>query len=189
MEKSRLREKYLRLRKTLSSETISAESIKIANNSLSLSIWDYQYYHIFLPIENKNEVDTSYILSILQGKDKEIIISKSDFSNHTLKHILLTDGTRLKISEYGIPEPENGVEVDASIIQVIFIPLLAYDRIGNRVGYGKGFYDRFLEKCDSKSIKIGLSFFEPELLIEEATKFDIPLDYCITPNSVYNFTK
>ena len=65
MEKSRLREKYLRLRKTLSSETISAESIKIANNSLSLLIWDYQYYHIFLPIENKNEVDTSYLLSIL----------------------------------------------------------------------------------------------------------------------------
>ena len=66
--------------------------------------------------------------------------------------------------------------------------MLAYDRIGNRVGYGKGYYDRFLTKCEAKTILIGLSFFTPEEVITpEAT--DIPLNFCVTPHNIYTFKK
>jgi len=87
----------------------------------------------------------------------------------------------------GIPEPQNGLTVPPSEIEVVFIPLLAYDKKGHRVGYGKGFYDRFLSKCKPNTLKIGLSLFEPEEKIEGLDATDIPLDYCVTPVKVYEF--
>lgn len=74
-----------------------------------------------------------------------------------------------------------------SKIDVVFVPLLAYDNKGNRVGYGKGFYDHFLSECREDVVKIGLSFFEPEEAIEDVSATDIRLDYCVTPMTVYNF--
>ncbi|MDP2160837.1 MAG: 5-formyltetrahydrofolate cyclo-ligase, partial [Flavobacterium sp.] len=90
-------------------------------------------------------------------------------------------------NDYGIPEPVDGLEVPVAKIDVVFVPLLAYDKNGHRVGYGKGFYDRFLSECKPTTIKIGLSFFEPEDLIEDVFESDIQLNYCITPQTIYIF--
>jgi 5-formyltetrahydrofolate cyclo-ligase len=79
-----------------------------------------------------------------------------------MTHFLLTDNTKIKKNEYNIPEPVDGLEVPAIKIDVVFIPLLAYDKKGNRVGYGKGFYDKFLAECKPETIKIGLSFLNPK---------------------------
>jgi len=71
---------------------------------------------------------------------------------------------------------------------VVFIPLLAFDTKGNRVGYGAGFYDNMLAKCKPNCIKVGLSFFDTEKnLIEGVFEGDIPLDYCVTPTQIYTF--
>jgi 5-formyltetrahydrofolate cyclo-ligase len=67
------------------------------------------------------------------------------------------------------------------------VPLLAFDEKGFRVGYGKGFYDRFLKQCKDGGIKIGLSYFNPIDTIEDAGEFDVPLNFCITPQKVYVF--
>lgn len=186
MEKSALRKKYKQLRSGLSSEEVEDFSLQIANRCLDLAIWDKNYYHIFLPIKDKKEVNTEYLLHILQGKDKSIVISRADFSNLAMTHVLLQENTSITVSPYGIPEPQAGLEVPASILEVIFIPLLAFDLKGNRIGYGKGFYDRFLEQCSDSSVKIGLSFFEAEPNISNETT-DIPLDFCITPKKIYGF--
>jgi 5-formyltetrahydrofolate cyclo-ligase len=77
--------------------------------------------------------------------------------------------------------------VPVSKIDVVFVPLLAYDEKGNRVGYGKGFYDAFLSECKPETIKIGLSFFPPELEIKDVTSDDIKLDFCVTTDSVHAF--
>lgn len=106
---------------------------------------------------------------------------------NTMSHFLLTDNTVLKKSLYGIPEPIDGIEIAPNKIDVVFIPLLAFDNMGNRVGYGKGFYDQFLSECNPDVIKIGLSFFEPEPFIEDVNENDIPLNYCVTPNKVFYF--
>jgi 5-formyltetrahydrofolate cyclo-ligase len=187
MNKNELRQKYKALRNQLSTEEIEDKSLAIANRLLSLDICEKTYFHLFLTIEEQKEVDTEFILQILAGKDKEIVVSKSDFETHEMTHYLLTDNTKFKKNEYNIFEPVDGLEVPVSKIDVVFVPLLAIDKNGNRVGYGKGFYDNFLSKCKPETIKIGLSFFEPEEIIDDVFKTDIRLDYCVTPFGINNF--
>ena len=187
--KNKLRNKYQKLRTGFSSEEIEAKSLEIANNLLKLPIWEYSYYHLFLSISEKKEIDTQPILHILQGKDKNVVLSKSDFNTRKLYNYLLTDSTLIKKNNWNIPEPVDGIEVPASKIEVVFIPLLAFDKLGHRVGYGKGFYDIFLAGCRKNVIKIGLSLFESEEKIPEILMSDIPLDYCVTPEKIYNFKK
>jgi len=182
-----IRDKYKALRANLTSSQIDDYSLSIANQALKLPIWNKDYYHIYLPITSQKEVNTEYILNILSGKDKHIIISKSDFSKIKLTHFLLTDSTTIKLNSYNIPEPTGGIEIDAKRIDVVFVPLLAFNNLGHRVGYGKGFYDRFLAQCRPETIKIGLSFFKTETLFNTADIDDIKLDICITPECIYQF--
>lgn len=187
MTKKEARTKYKILRLELSIEERDEKSCAIANELLKLPIWDKQYFHVFLSITEHFEVDTEYILHILAGKDKEILISKSDFESRKMIHYLLTDGTKIKKNEYNIPEPVDGIEVPDSKIDVVFVPLLAFDEKGHRVGYGKGFYDRFLSQCKPNVITIGLSFFEAEKEITDLHENDFALNYCVTPSKTYNF--
>jgi 5-formyltetrahydrofolate cyclo-ligase len=186
MLKKVLRSTYLTKRNSLTTAKLSSDSISIANRLLALPIWHFDYYHLFLPITNKKEIDTSSILSILQGKDKHVIVPKVIDSDH-LNHFLLTDSTKFKLSTWGVPEPLDGIPVSPQKLDVVFVPLLAFDRYGNRVGYGKGFYDKFLSECRKDVIKVGISFFEAENKITDVHKADIKLSYCVTPDHVYSF--
>lgn len=187
MHKKELRIKYKALRAALSEEERGEKSLAIANQLLRLNIWNKTYYHLFLTIQEHKEIDTEFTLQILAGKDKEIVIAKSDFETRKMTHFLLTDNTKIKKNDYNIPEPVIGIEVPVTMIEVVFIPLLAFDKKGHRVGYGKGFYDQFLAECKPETIKIGLSFFEAENQIEDVFEADVLLDYCITPTQIYTF--
>jgi len=187
MLKKELRKKYKELRQGLSPAAIENKSLAIANQLLSIDIWDKTYFHLFLTIEEQKEIDTEFILQILAGKDKEIVVSKSDFTTLKMTHYLLTDNTRFKKNDYNIPEPIDGIEVPVSKIDVVFVPLLAFDKKGNRVGYGKGFYDKFLSECKPETKKIGLSFFDAEEAIDDVSENDIRLDYCVTPSAMMHF--
>ena len=188
MTKAALRKLYKSKRASLTSETIDELSLQIANQTLTLPIWNKSFYHIFLTITEQKEVNTDFILNILSGKDKHIVISKSNFESHNMTHYLLTDSTVIKKNHLNIPEPVEGIEILSDKIDVVFVPLLAYDKQGHRVGYGKGFYDNFLKECKPETLKIGLSFFEVENVIEDITENDENLDYCVTPNKVYKFS-
>jgi len=188
MDKKALRSKYKVLRQSLTEEEIEDKSLAIANQLLRMDavpslrlVWDKLYYHLFLTIEEQKEINTEYILQILAGKYKEIVISKCDFATLGMTHFLLTDNTKIKKNSYNVPEPVDGLEVPDAKIDVVFVPLLAYDKQGNRVGYGKGFYDNFLSKCKPETIKIGLSFFPPEEKIDDVSENDVKLDFCVTP--------
>jgi 5-formyltetrahydrofolate cyclo-ligase len=187
MTKKELRAKYKILRKKLSPDEISEKSLTIANKLLSLPVWDKDFYHVFLPISEMNEVDTQFILHILSGKDKHIVVSRSDFDTRQMTHFLLADNTTIRKNEYGIPEPLDGIAIDTKKIDVVFVPLLAFDNSGNRVGYGKGFYDKFLAECRTDTIKIGLSFFDAVEPLEDVFESDVKLDYCVMPDNIYSF--
>lgn len=187
MNKKQLRLKYKKLREVLTADDVEEGSLEIANNLLGLPIWGYSFYHLFLSISEKREVDTQAILHILQGKDKNVVLSKADFKNGTLTNYLLTDATVIKVNTWGIPEPVEGIEIPSEKIEVVFIPLLVFDERGNRIGYGKGFYDRFLAQCSPEVVKVGLSFFDAEKEIADIDPLDVPLDYCVTPEKIYNF--
>jgi len=186
MTKTEIRKLFKTKRHQLSLHEVEDKSLQVANRILRLNIWSKQYFHLFLSIAEQKEVNTEYILHILQGKDKNVVVSKSDFKTRGLTHYLLTDSTPIHINAYGIPEPVEGLEVPVEKLDVVFVPLLAFDNQGNRVGYGHGFYDRFLKQCRPDTLKIGLSLFEPIELIE-TNENDVKLDVVVTPYKILNF--
>lgn len=186
MLKNKLRLHFAEQRTSLPPESREQKSLAIANRCLQLPIWEHQHYHLFLSIPDKNEVDTSFLLTILQGKDKDIIVPKVGRAGE-LDHYLLTDTTVFKTSTWGIPEPVSGVQISPEQLDVVFLPLLAFDLHGYRVGYGGGFYDRFLARCREGILKVGLSYFEPVKKISDLHSGDLRMDYCVTPEKTYSF--
>jgi 5-formyltetrahydrofolate cyclo-ligase len=187
MTKKELRTKYKTLRDELTPRAIEDKSLLIANQLLKLPVWEKTYFHIFLPIVEHHEIDTQFIMHVLSGKDKEMVVSKSDFGTMKMTHFLLTENTKFIKNSYNIPEPVDGIEVPVNKIEVVFVPLLAFDSKGHRVGYGKGFYDSFLSECKSETIKIGLSLFDAEEAIDNVYESDVKLNYCVTPDAIYTF--
>lgn len=181
MKKKELRELYKQKRKNLSETEIKNFEQNIYAQLLKFDFLDYQNIHIFLPIERQKEINTYPIIDFLRTQEKTIIISKSDFKTNTLQHFILGKETTLEINKYGIPEPIDAKKIDVKKIDIVFVPLLISDKQNYRVGYGKGFYDRFLSECKKEVLSIGLNFFQPITSISDRNQYDIPLNYIITP--------
>lgn len=150
----------------------------------------YKMVHLFMPIRRHNEVDTFSILNYFkqQHPGLKIVVPRTDMAKVEMVNILYDhDYTILGRNKYDIPEPIHGAVIDPIHIDLVFVPLLACDKRGNRVGYGKGFYDRFLSACDPDVRKVGLSFFDPVDEINDVNEHDIPLDTCITPGKTWMF--
>jgi 5-formyltetrahydrofolate cyclo-ligase len=145
--------------------------------------------HAYLPLYERNEPDPTPLLDFMHFRQPglQVTYAKIDPSNFSMLHFLQDDEMFFEKNQYGIPEPIGGITVKEKDIDIVFIPLLAFDTSGNRVGYGKGYYDRFLSKCRKDAMKIGLSFFPPVDSIEDVDFFDKKLDFCITPERVYAF--
>lgn len=187
MLKSELRAKYKGLRAGITPSQASDLSLKLANQSLKIPIWDFFYFHVFLGSPQLGEVDTLPLITVLQARDKQVIVPRVS-GPASMEHFLLTDATPLKTNRWGIAEPQDGIQVPEQRIQLVFLPLLAFDLLGNRVGYGKGFYDAFLEQCAPDTLKVGLSFFAAEESpITDVREEDKKLDYCLTPEQIYGF--
>ncbi|WP_420552569.1 5-formyltetrahydrofolate cyclo-ligase [Tenacibaculum aiptasiae] len=181
MKKNELREIYKQKRKSLSKSEIENFEQNIYTQLFEIDFSTYKNIHIFLPIEKQKEINTYPIVAFLRKQKKTIIISKSDFKTNTLQHYIFDNSTTLEINKYGIPEPINAIEFDVKKIDLVFVPLLISDEQNFRVGYGKGFYDRFLSDCKKDVFTIGLNFFKPIDKIEDLNKFDFPLNKIIYP--------
>ena len=89
----------------------------------------------------------------------------------------------LYVNKYGIPEPQTKKKIKPN---VLLIPLVAFDKKLNRLGYGGGFYDRFIEKMSKTSlIKIGLAFSHQRVENVPVEKFDKKLDFIITEKEIF----
>jgi 5-formyltetrahydrofolate cyclo-ligase len=143
----------------------------------------------FYPIEKNNEVDTFLITDYLHFKNPALHICypKTDLLNQTMKAIVCNADSIFEANEYNILEPQDNEAIDPQLMDIVIVPMLTVDKKGNRVGYGKGFYDRYLKDCRQDCIKIGLSYFEPIDVVDDANEFDVPLDLCITPQRTYVF--
>lgn len=150
----------------------------------------FHYVHVFLPIKENKEVDTFEILTYFKTNypHLKIVIPRAQFSNSSITNVLFDyENTILIKNKYRIPEPLYGEIVPVNLIDAVIIPLLCFDVFGHRIGYGAGFYDRFLRDCKADVLKIGLSFFPPEAKIMDTHEFDIKLTHCITPKETYTF--
>lgn len=191
MQKQDLRKEYLQKRKALTEIEIEGFSRKIHDWFFrSIPVHAYATIHTFLPIKRNNEIDTWLIINTLQ-KDfaTDIVIPKSH-EDGTMSHYLLTKDTVFEENKWKIPEPSLVGSLQSSVfnIDLVLIPLLCFDKKGYRVGYGKGYYDRFLAECRPDVMKIGLSIFEPVDEISDVDEFDVKMDYCITPKRIWDFS-
>jgi 5-formyltetrahydrofolate cyclo-ligase len=93
----------------------------------------------------------------------------------------------LEVNSFGIPEPKFGEEIPEVKLDFVFVPLLAINNRGHRVGYGKGFYDKLLAKCKPTCVFIGLNIFDEFVVIDDINSLDIAIHYCITPGGFYDF--
>ena len=144
---------------------------------------------VFIPIPKLNEVDTSLIYKAIWRSFRNIVTTapRVDHDNGQLDHLAFNGDTDFVVSKWGISEPISDVRINESAIDMTLVPLLCFDRSGHRVGYGKGFYDRFLAQCRADVRKIGLAYFGPVEQIEDIDPYDVRLDGVVTPNEVYNF--
>ena len=181
MKKKELRKIYKQKRKKLSTVEVESFQESIYQQVFEFDFLSINTIHVFLSIERLLEINTNPIIVFLLLKNKTIVVSVSDFSSNTLTHYLFDRNTKLKESSFGIPEPINGIEIDPKEIDLVFVPLLISDKKKYRVGYGKGFYDRFLAECRTDVKTIGLNFFKPIDEIEDPNEFDIPLHQVIYP--------
>ena len=181
MNKAALRKLYKQKRKDLSILEFEKLQENIFQQVFELDFSSINTVHIFLTIERFREVNTNPIIDFLLLNNKLIVVSVSNFSTNSLEHFLFDRSTKLKVSSYGIPEPVNGVAIDPKKIDLVFVPLLISDEKNYRVGYGKGFYDRFLAECRNDVKTIGLNFFKPIKEITDLNMYDVALDNVIFP--------
>lgn len=189
MTKKELRKIYLKKRTELSREQCLENSMLLASTFFSeYQPGDYKSIHIYLPILRKNEPDTFRIIETIQAKSPatKIMIPVTDHETNKLRNCLLTPETKLEENVWGIPEPLNPLFTDLEP-ELVIVPLLAFDRKGYRVGYGKGFYDRFLAGLTISPLKVGLSFFPAVEEISDTDQYDIPMNACMLMNEVIKF--
>jgi 5-formyltetrahydrofolate cyclo-ligase len=192
MLKSELRKLMLQRRRALPVEEVQLRSKQIADHFfLHFKLNPGQVLHLFLPIVKNNEINTWPIIEQmrLQCPDVRVAVPVTDAAQHILTHHHLTDKAVLVENSWGIPEPKDATIIQAQEVDIVLIPLLAFDTLGHRVGYGKGFYDRFLAECRSDVIKVGLSLEPPVESITDTNTYDIPLDYAIMPDGIWGKTK
>ncbi len=188
MIKAELRKIYLEKQKNLSASEREEKSRAIANQFFAnFHLSRIGFLHCFLPIEKFNEIDTKIIFEKLwqDFPRVETLVPRVNFQIGEIENLRFTPETELKKNQWQIHEPTHDEIVETEKIDLVLVPLLCFDEKGFRVGYGKGFYDRFLKDCRADCLKIGLSYFEPIAEIADAQEFDVKLDFCGTPEKIF----
>ena len=179
MNKSKIRSKILKLRKKNFNKNLKINCEKFFSffqkNKFYLKNLGGYYPSNF-------EIDNLEILEFLEKKNYKIslpVIKK----NNQMDFFKWTKNDPLKINKYGIPEP-----VSSKILfpDILLVPLAGYDDDLNRLGYGGGFYDRYIEKIEKikKVIKIGLAFSYQKLKNVPINQYDKKLDFVITEKEI-----
>ena len=189
MTKTELRKAYKEKRSQLSLQEAEKFTDLILINFQQIRLPFISFVHTYLASEKQGEADISALTRYLEFKNPglKILVPKIDITSGDMQHFHFNDEVELVDNAFGIAEPAGGEIFSPGEIDLVLVPLLAFDKRGFRVGYGKGYYDRFLSECRQDVIKIGLSFFEPEEQIDDINQFDIPLNYCVTPQHVFEF--
>ena len=190
MTKNELRKTYLAARQQLASPEINARSEQIAARFFAkFDLKKIEFLHCFLPIEQFGEIDTHLIIHRVwqDFPHIQIVVPRVDFATGAIENLLYTKRDELKLNKWLIPEPTHVETVGSDKIDLVLVPLLCFDESGFRVGYGKGFYDKFLKNCRADCLKIGLSFFPPVEKIADVNDFDKKLNFCVTAEKIWQF--
>ena len=190
MTKAALRKIYLKKRLSLPEVEYVQFNLSICKNFFDhIDLTGIKILHTFLPLEKNREPDTWLIIDQIKKQFPTIRISipRVNIQTSSLENFFYEGFEQVMKNSWGIPEPKHGLPTHSEEIQLVLVPMLVCDQQGHRVGYGKGFYDRFLSACSTKCKTVGICFFEPINKIDDVNTFDVPLHYCVTPIKVHNF--
>jgi 5-formyltetrahydrofolate cyclo-ligase len=187
--KNELRSIFISKRSQLSQAEYETLNQQLLQQFQQLDFTGINCIHLFLPIHKRKEPDTFLIRDWLTATHPHIkrVFPKANFANNTMQNFADDEQLELAINAFGIPEPVTGNEVPFLEIDMVLVPLLAFDKHGYRVGYGKGFYDRFVASCKPDTIFAGLSFFEPVEEISDTNEFDRKINLCLLPGGVFRW--
>lgn len=184
--KHNLRQEAKSHRKALSVAEIENYSLQIAKQVDAYFSFRGKRISCFLSMESQHEVITEFLIKNLECNN-QLFVPVSNFKEGTMIQVPYNLGDPVEYNAYQIPEPSIQLyPILPTELDVVVLPLLQADVRGNRLGYGKGFYDKYLAMCRPNIIKIGLNFFDPIQDIPR-DETDIPLNYLITPVNVYEF--
>ncbi|SFZ91220.1 5-formyltetrahydrofolate cyclo-ligase [Chryseobacterium limigenitum] len=188
MLKAELRKEYMQKRKALSSDEAFLLSKKVFENLIEyFKPVSGQKVHVFIPIEKFKEIDTQIFIDYFLSRNIRVFVPK--IVEAKLISVEIFNDTQFEINHWDISEPFSSVDSKVLDFNYVITPLLYCDKKGNRVGYGKGFYDEFFQSISPESIKIGVNYFNPDEFIDDVWENDIPLDYLVTPTDVLSFFK
>jgi 5-formyltetrahydrofolate cyclo-ligase len=189
MTKAALRKIYREKRGRLTPQEIEKFNDLILINFQQIELPFLSCVHTYLASDELGEANPSALVRYLQFKNPglKVIVPKIDITSGDMQHLHFEDEVELVRNAFGIAEPVSGAVIEPDEIDLALVPLLAFDQRGYRAGYGKGYYDKFLSQCREDLLKIGISFFEPVDAIDDINQFDISLNYCVTPQRVYEF--
>lgn len=189
MTKSELRKYHLSQRQALTLSEIHGMTARMLDRLQALPVDGIRYLMSYKPMAKWNEPMMHFFEEAILLDHPEVGVAYPviDPADGSMKAMLVDDDTTWEEKAFGVQEPVNGAVLDPQQLDLVFVPLIIFDRQGFRVGFGKGYYDRFLARCRKDTITIGLSYFEPVDRIEDTHQFDIPLKYCVTPQHLYEF--
>jgi 5-formyltetrahydrofolate cyclo-ligase len=190
MTKQELRVTYLQKRKELTEAEVIIRSQNICKLFFSgIDLSRVSVLHTFYPIERKKEPDTRLIIDrlFIDFPSIKIVLPKINGASGEIENFLFRSSGDLYFNSWGIAEPVNSAKIETGVIDLVLVPLLTFDRDGHRVGYGKGFYDRFLRECRPETKRVGISLFDGIDKISDIHSSDETLDQCITPEAIITF--
>ena len=184
-KKRDLRELFLNKRSKLSSQELSETSIRIFEQIRTDKLIEGNLVMLYMSSQNHQELPTDTLFSL--SDHYNVCVPKAINKNGVMEAVMWNKNMPTNTNEWGIKEPLSDAYITPEKIDTVVVPLLCFDRAGNRVGFGKGYYDRFLERCSKEVKTIGLSYFEPVDKITDVETTDIPLDVVVTPKNIYRF--
>ncbi|MBL0741553.1 5-formyltetrahydrofolate cyclo-ligase [Chryseolinea lacunae] len=190
MTKDALRKLYLQKRQALTEADYAQLNFQLYQNFFfNVDLSFINVLHTFLPLQKNKEPDTWIIVDRIRREFPHVrlVVPRIEASSGTLENIFFEGLHQIEKNKWDIPEPKQGVPAASEKIDMVLVPLLACDERGQRVGYGKGFYDKFLATCRPDCKTVGISFFEPVERIDDVNALDVPLQHCLTPTAFHTF--
>ena len=184
-KKRYLRQLFRNKRSKLSSQELSEASIRIFDQIKAAKLIEGNMVMLYMSSQNHKELPTDAMFSL--SDHYNVCVPKVINKNGSMEAVVWSKDMPASSNEWGIKEPLSDTYITPEKIDTVVVPLMCFDKAGHRVGFGKGYYDRFLERCSKEVKTIGLSYFEAVDKITDVETTDIPLDVVVTPKNIYRF--
>ncbi len=189
-EKDELRETYLAHRAQMDEEVKKHRDESICKYAAGLVSFKYAEF-VLLYAETANEIEVTPLANLAWENGKKVAFPRCDKTTHTMKYHIVSSLEELTVDSYGIREPSPDAPVydptEEKGSAVCFVPGLLYDKQGFRLGYGKGFYDRYLS--DFSGSKIGVIYSDYIVPTVPRGRYDVSCDILLTENGVKSVKK